>query len=546
MMTARREARDISNFLRMPGSYPDASTSVEVRETHISVVYLTRRFAYKLKKPLRFDFLDYSTIEKRRLACEAECDLNRRLAPGVYQAVVPICRDACGELVLDGPGEPIDWMVKMKRLDDAASLQSHILRQATTEWELGALARLLADFYAAQAPSMVRSMEFRHTLLRHIESNRLELTNRLVVPTRDGSEFGGYFESGDQCAAIIERTAAAQRRFLRLHEELFDDRVCDGRIVDGHGDLRPEHIYFQPEPIVIDCIEFNPEFRQNDIIDELAFFAMECDRLNADAIGDQVLRAYGELSGDCPSAQLVDFYRCYRACVRAKVAAIRAEQANGQRAARWRESAQYLELARRYSESLAPRLLVTVGGLMGTGKTTLSEEIAAHLVGRLLHTDEVRQELISGGVSIGEDTPPTYGVGRYSPANRQLIYSEMLRRLPQLFAANPSVVLDGTFGNAATRDMFAEAARELGARYVHVECHCSQEVSLHRVAQRLESGKSASEARPEFYQSQVDEYEPPVANSWSRLARVDTTEPIGMQLQQVVVTLRELGCEVAQ
>lgn len=539
MVTTNQRKPNIADFLSSPSAYSDAPLSVDTRETHISRIYLTKKSAFKLKKPVRYDFLDFSSPELRHAACDAELRLNRRLAPGVYKAVLPVCRDGRGNLSIDGGGPPVDWLVQMKRLDDRNSLKSRIESGLTTESEISALSHLLAQFYAGQAPLMTKSLEYRQTLARHVDANRYELYQRLAP--QDGQH------DGPDYAQQIDRSYAAQMRFIKLKSDVFDDRVCDGRIVDGHGDLRPEHVYFEPEPIVIDCIEFNAEFRHNDIIDELAFLAMECDFLDAGAIGEQVIRAYSELSHDVPPAGLITFYKCYRACVRAKVAAIRSEQSDSAQTHPFEtEAATYLRLADRFSSELGPNLIMTVGGLMGTGKTTLADEISSQLFGLALHTDNVRQEVFDphadngNGSGNGSHRAPRvdYGKGNYTSSSRRQVYDEMLGRLPGLIQSNPTVVLDGTFSQESTRQRVARLSDELSAKWLHVECVCSRETALERIQNRQATGDSPSEARPEIYDAQITEYQAPQGGA--NVVTVDTTLPFGQQIEGVLEAVERL------
>lgn len=538
MVTTNQRKPDVSDFLSSPRAYAAAPLSVDTRETHISKVYLTKKSAYKLKKPVRYDFLDFSSPELRHAACDAELRLNRRLAPGVYKAVLPVCRDVRGSLSIDGEGLPVDWLVQMKRLDDRNSLKSRIESGVTTRSEISALSDRLAQFYAGQTPLMTKSLEFRQTLALHIDANRYDLHQRLAQ--HDGERDGpGY-------ARQIDRSYAAQMRFIKLKSDVFDDRVCDGRIVDGHGDLRPEHIYFDPEPIVIDCIEFNAEFRHNDIIDELAFLGMECDFLGASAIGEQVIRAYSKLSHDVPPASLISFYKCYRACVRAKVAAIRSGQADSAETHPFEtEAATYLGLADRFASELGPNLIITIGGLMGTGKTTLADEISSQLFGLALHTDNVRQEVFNphdgngNGGNGSRHVPRTdYGKGNYSNSSRRQVYDEMIGRLPGLIQSNPTVVLDGTFSQESTRQRVARVSEGLSAKWLHVECVCSRETAIERIRSRQAAANSPSEARPDIYDAQIAEYQAPQRGT--HVVTVDTTLPFGQQIEGVLDAVEKL------
>lgn len=505
---------ELVEFLKSPSSYPDSTKQVEVKETHISTVFLTDHFAYKLKKSVRYDFLDFSTPELRRRACQQEVSLNRRLAVGVYLGVIPICLED-GRLVIDGKGEPVDWLVKMKRLDDAHSLQSLLSTKQLQSSQQAALANRLANFYANLSPKTAKCCEFRRAVSDHIHANRDDLLQRT----------SGVSHS-------IEYIHSAQLRFLNVMSDLFDARVCDGRLVDGHGDLKPEHIYFAPNPIVIDCIEFNPEYRHNDVIDELSFLSMECDRLNSHDVGRQIIDAYSQTCQDFPSSQMISFYKCYRACVRAKVAAFRAQQTTGQIQERYlRRLDSYIEFANAYARELGPKLVITVGGLMGTGKSTLAREITERLNAKILQTDVIRREVIPSN-----ERSDSYGTAKYSQDNRERVYDELFKRLPALLSASPTVVLDGTFGQDSLRRAAQNRAKEVSAEWLHLECKCPAQLSIERINNRQAVGNSHSEARAEFYRSQVADYEPP--HNGPNTLTIDTSETNVQRVEKAVAFIR--------
>ncbi|HVU87971.1 MAG TPA: hypothetical protein VHD36_11670, partial [Pirellulales bacterium] len=349
--------RELRAMLADPASYPEAPRKVEVIETHISCVFLTEMVVYKLKKPVRFEFVDFSTAEARRHACEEEVRLNRRLARDTYLGVVPIMRDATGRLALGGDGEAVDWVVAMRRLPAERMLDMRMRDGSVTESDVTDLAQVLGDFYAAAPAMAVDPEDYREELEAHVRANCADLS----AATKNDE------------LTRVRRSHAAQLQFLALHAPALNARVRSGRVIDGHGDLRPEHVCLTEPPVVFDCLEFDARLRRLDVADELSFFVMECDRLGAGRIGRQVRAACLVRCGDAPPAQLLHFYQAYRACVRAKVAALRAKQLSGDaRTEARREMADYLRLADEYGRDFSRPLLVVVSGLMGSGKSTLA------------------------------------------------------------------------------------------------------------------------------------------------------------------------------
>ena len=291
------------DFLKNPASYAPPPATVEVRETHMSWVFLAGPHVYKLKKPVRFPYLDFSTLARREFACRAELRLNRRLAPDVYLGVVPLTK-AEGGLAIGGEGTPLDWLVKMKRLDERNMLDARIAGGRLSVPQLDALAQVLARFYRAAAPVALSPTAHLIDFARNIAFNKRVLLDRRF----------------DLPAGLIRRVDAAQRRFLARRGESIARRMRHRRIVDGHGDLRPEHICLDHEVRIIDCIEFNPRLRMVDPFDEIAFLALECERLGAKWAGDYLQRKMKRLLRDGPADELFTFYRCHRATLRARLA----------------------------------------------------------------------------------------------------------------------------------------------------------------------------------------------------------------------------------
>lgn len=510
-----KQSEALVELLKQPAAYPDRPASVTLIETHLSWVFVADRFVYKLKKPVRFDFVDFSTPDARRRACLAECDLNRRMARGVYLGVLPVTADARGRLALGGQGQIVDWVVKMRRLPAVRMLDSMLRAGQLSDADGERLAAWLANYYDRLSPVCMDALSYRQAIERHVLGNRAELLDaNHSLPTE-----------------LVKRCHAAQMRFLTLSHSQLDGRVCDGRIVDGHGDLRPEHICLESEPVIFDCLEFSDELRRVDVADELAFLAMECDGLGADRLGRQILETYQKVSGDRFLTALWSFYKCYRACVRAKVAALTVQQADDSVNENARRRAlDYLALADRYARELGPPSLIVVCGLMGSGKTTLATALADVLGSDVLSTDTIRRELLGASPS-----PSAFNEGHYAQQLRQQVYDEMLRRAGTLLKQGVSLVLDGAFLTAAQRRAAVELAETCGAASLLVHCVCPAAVALERI-ERRSAGASLSEARPELYSSQQSALEP---LNEGKVIEVDTTSALGVQEAAVLEALEK-------
>lgn len=317
-------------FLRQPQAYVERPRRVATVETHMSWVFLTDRHAYKLKKPVRYDFLDFSTPEARRHDCDEEIRLNRRLAADVYLQVVPLTIDPQGELCLGGAGRPVDWLVKMRRLPSRRMLDQVIKTGSVEGPDIQAVARKLSEFYKGLPSVGIGFSAYRQRFEEDVRSNLEELTQpQYRLP-----------------ASKTRRIATKQLDFLARHAELFDERVRAGRIVEAHGDLRAEHVCLEPGPVVIDCLEFKREFRILDPADELAFLGLDCERLGAAWVRPVLFDTYGEITGDDVPGGLVAFYGSCRALLRAKIALWHLREPDVRKPAVWpRLARRYLDLA---------------------------------------------------------------------------------------------------------------------------------------------------------------------------------------------------------
>ena len=323
---------DLVAFLEDPGAYPADTGTVEVIETHMAFVFLTGQHAYKLKKPVRYAYLDFRTPAARRRSCEAEVRLNRRLAPDVYLGVVALNRDNTGRLSLGGRGQPVDWLVRMRRLPSARFLDAAMAEGTVAERDLEATAEVLAAFYRS-AP--------RQSLTLADYGGRLTATL-----DRAGIRLGRQPELAPRFHAVAD----ALKDVIDGRPEFLAARVRDGRIVEGHGDLRPEHVCLTDPPVVIDCIEFEPAFRQVDPVDELAFLWMECEVAGQGWVGESLGLKVMHRLDDHPPLRLWECYKAVRAVLRAELALSHLEDVPGEDHDHWRDrAATYLAAAGRHA-----------------------------------------------------------------------------------------------------------------------------------------------------------------------------------------------------
>ena len=324
------------DFLSRPDAYDPPPGEVVRRETHMSWVFLAGEHAFKLKKPVRFPYLDFSTLEKREAACRAELRLNRRLATDVYLDVMPLTEER-GRFSIGAKGPPVDWLVMMKRLDERFMLDRMIGDGQLTLPHLDRLVDTLAAFYRSGSPMLLSAAAYLAEWWRSLAFNkRILLDARFNIP-----------------AGLVRRVDLAQRRFLRQRAHLIKARLRHRRIVDGHGDLRPEHIWLDYKVRIIDCLEFNTRLRIVDPFDEIAFLSLECERLGAKWCGDYLQRRMKHILRDGPTDELFTFYRCHRATLRARLAIAHLFEEHPRTPEKWpRLAGAYLALAYKSAREL--------------------------------------------------------------------------------------------------------------------------------------------------------------------------------------------------
>jgi aminoglycoside phosphotransferase family enzyme len=352
---------------------------VEVRQTHISIVAIAPPNVYKIKKPLDLGFLDFSTLEKRRHFCLEEVRLNRRLTQDVYLDVVPIARrDSC--LHFGPEGEIVDYAVKMRELPREGFLHERLAHGNATADDLERVAVKLAAFYQAQRPSETIADWGRVAKLRLSTDENFAQTER----------FAGGLLGRPAFAAIRFFTD----RFYERHADLFERRRKDGRILDGHGDLRCEHVHFAGEEInIFDCIEFNERLRLIDVANDVAFLAMDLDVLGRPDLGTTFLRRIAGLLDDPELLSLTNFYKCYRAYVRAKVAAIKSVEPEVPAADRERSRERAMQLFKRaldYAVAGSEPLVIAVMGRVASGKSSVARLAGEALGWPVVSSDRTR------------------------------------------------------------------------------------------------------------------------------------------------------------
>ncbi len=507
---------DVLAFLRSPSSYPGAPDSVDAIETHGSVAFLAGDDVYKLKKPVDFGFLDYSTRANRKRMCELEVELNRRLAPDVYRGVIPVVARA-GQLWLGGEGEVVDYLVHMRRLPAKATLLARIVDNTAAGDDIDAIARTIGAFHRnARRGASISQWGMPDAIRRNIDEN-FEQTETYIDQT------------------IPDRTYAAikdyARAFLDPHGNLFRQRVDDGLTVEGHGDIRAEHVYLLDQVTIIDCIEFSERLRCGDVAADIGFLAMDIDALNRPDLSDRLIATYEQSSG-YDVAPVLDFYRCYRAYVRGKVASFRLPDGGVEAT---REARRYFHLARRYTTAdRKPRLLI-MSGLTGSGKSTLAAALAETLPAALYDSDSTRKRL--AGIDVTERHEVDYETGIYSEAMTARVYEALRESAREALARGQTVVLDATYLSRADRTAARALATEYGASFTIVHCQASDELTRARLAARAGDAGRVSDGRWEIYLAQREATDRLDRGELRSAVQIDASQSIAVQVETVLAAL---------
>ena len=512
-----------------PAAYPFSVGEVEVRQTHISAVFLAGDYVYKVKKPVDYGFLDFGTLDKRRHFCEEEVRLNRRLAPDVYLGVVPVTQ-CDGPLCFEGDGELVEWAVKMRRLPDEATLQNRLQQDDVDVKVMRALASRIADFHA-RAESGPRIAAF----------GRFDV---VAGNARENFEQSVAHVGTTVSDAVFTRVKTLTEDALTRCQPLIESRALRGIPRDTHGDLRLDHVYIFPdrEPpddlVVIDCIEFTERFRFADPVSDVAFLVMGLNLQGRRDLGREFLDAYSQASGDDEGRALVPFYTAYRAAVRGKVEGLklsRAEISEADRALALTKSrgSWLLALVELETPSRKPCLLL-VAGLPGTGKSTLARAVAEHADYRVIRSDVVRKELAD--VSSEQRSAPGFGEGIYTAEWTRRTYEECLRRTEKLLFEGQRVLVDANFRDEACRRMFLDAALRWGVPAGLLVCEADCKVVQDRLANRRDD---ASDADWSVYVKAAESWEEPGPRTASVLQAVDTGGSVERAMSQAIDALRQ-------
>lgn len=507
--------------LLTPGAYDHSVGDIELIETHISWVILTGDYAYKIKKPVDFGFLDFSSLARRKHFCEEELRLNRRLAPEIYLEVVTIDvdADACR---INGSGTIEEYAVRMRQFDQAAQLDRMLAQDALKPAHLDAFADRIAQFHGSIAVAGTDThFGDPATVWQPVEENFRQIREHAPAP----------FES-----ASLDNLADWSRNNYQAILPLLQSRKQAGFIRECHGDLHLRNMaWVDDRPVAFDCIEFNPALRWIDVISEVAFLVMDLHDRAQHALAHRFLNAYLEHTGDYAGIAVLRFYLVYRALVRAKVDALRLSQSNVPAAERQDELQAfygYLQLAERFVQTATPRIILT-HGLSASGKTTITQQLREHTGAIRLRSDVERKRL--AGMAAGERGTAQIDSGLYAQDMSWRTYAHLLDLASRIVDAGYSVIVEAAFLQRAQREPFYQRAVEKKLPCIVLDITARPQTLRARIVART---GDASDANLAVLEHQLATTAPLGDDEPARCIRVDTEQPIVMericaQLQQV-------------
>jgi len=517
-------------FLLNPHSYPHQPRTVRLVQTHASLVFIAPPFVFKVKKPVNFGFLNFSTLEKRRHFCEREVALNRRLSPGIYLGVVPI--SMCAGRFTFGEGEQVvEYAVKMRRLSERHFLDQLVERDEVVPGDLSRVVHVLKQFYESQQPTEEIEAWGRIDRLRISTDENFRQTREFIGHTISRSAF--------------ETIRYYTDRYYARHARLFASRIRERRIRDCHGDLHLEHIHVTPRALhIYDCIEFNDRFRYVDVANDAAFLAMDLDHEGRPDLARYFATQMASALDDEGMARLMDFYKCYRAFVRGKIESLHSvalAAPEDERKSSAERARRYFRLALQYAVAGSQPMVLTVMGRIASGKSTLAHALGAELGWEVYSSDYLRKKM--AGFPLYERSSAAARRRLYSAAMTEQTYDRLLTAAERRLDKGHSVILDATFARRNHRGLLAERFGRRGLIWRILEARASNAAIQQRLRARQTKSQEISDARIEDFAALTRLYEPPVEVPAAQCVNVRTAGPLETTVTQALESLARIQVE---
>lgn len=504
---------NIITALQKPDCFPHSIAEFETIETHISIVLLTGEYAYKFKKPVDFGFVDFTSLDKRRYFCEEELRLNRRLAQAIYLDVVTVGGDISHPRF---DSEPVlEYCVKMRQFPHTAELETALADDKIDATDFRRLGQTVAHFHDQAAIAEVSS---KYGSLAKVQEQCAQNFQTL----RD--DLPGLNIGND--LSVLERWTDSQ---LKHYGEFIEQRRQRSHVRECHGDMHVSNmIWLDGEIQIFDCIEFNPELRWIDVINEIAFLLMDLDVRDHGTYARVFLNAYLEASGDYGGLRLLSLFKVYRSLVRAKIAYLRASQSDAD-ATDYKRLRDHIGLARRYVDQSGSPALIITHGLSGSGKTTITADMIP-LSGAIRVRSDVERKRLQG-IAADECSHSGLGEAIYSAAHTEQTYQHLADCAGSIIASGHPALVDATFLHREQRRQFQELAHELGVPFRILDCQATEAVLRERIIARHRQGDDASEADLKVLERQLSVSEDLTAEEKPFTVMLDTEDgPTGPEI----------------
>lgn len=506
----------ICRAMRRAGFYPHPAKIRHI-ETHISHIFLTGEMAYKMKKPVNLGFLDFTDLRAREHFCRQELVLNRRLTTDLYLGVEAVTYQS-GGYALNGPGEPVEYLVKMRQLSEEHMMARMLEENRIDDRFIVALAEVLATFHReAERGAEIDRHGHVNVIRRHCEDN-FRQTEQFLGEVLEPNRF--------------QLVRSATRAFLNNRASLFGDRVEEGMIRDGHGDLRTEHIHLSNGIQIIDGIEYNPVFRYQDVVADLAALAVDLDFKGYRQVSETLLAAYMHQTGDRDLYALIDFYKMYRAMIKIKVRCSHLEADQFTKPKLLEKVERYLALAYQYALKIIRPTVWVVCGTVATGKSTIADAVARALnIEQVVRTDDARKRLF--GPEPSETARGEVPSENYTRTATALAYGKSLLLAQDEVDKGRSVILDGPFGHPDQRREVMRFARNGDANLIFIVCQCPEDLIVQRLHARA-NGSLRGQAPPEMVKMIRSRFAPTEEVPGHMKIHVDTRRPVGQCLESIL------------
>lgn len=480
-------------FLQKPDSYSQQPWGIEIIHTHASILAIASPYVYKFKKQFDFGFMDFRSLDARKENCLRELELNSRLCSHIYLEVLPLYEEK-GALTFSPGGTIVDYALKMRQLPDGYFFHQLLQRKLLNTHMLEQVLQRLKSFYEQQTPGPTITT---YGDIAHLRQN-----------TDDNFKSLWKMDKALIQPEALEAIQQDVNRFYLRQAALLEKRMEEGRIRDCHGDLHLDHIHMQDDRLCIfDCIEFSDRFRYTDVAADIAFLAMDLDFAGRPDLSAFVSNCMAALLQDPDMLKLMDYYKSYRACVRAKVEGIRAEQTELSEAEKTgcsHKTQRYVRLALHYSLFGSAPFALIICGSIGSGKSTLAGQLANLLDADYLSSDELRKK--AAGIPLYQRSTPERRAILYSQQQTEEVYRQLTDYTMEQLQSHRSVIVDATFGKKQYRQVFIQTLAQTEARYCFVECKASEQTVKDRLLKR-EHQPTVSDARLEDFHSLYNSFE---------------------------------------